>query len=195
MPAATREKRRINQHIINLNSPDPKVSARAEGYLIRYYGARALEPLLEACHHPNPVVRFRAVWALAYTHDPRAYETLLRLTDDPDEGVRYDATIALGILGDDRAIEPLIQMHSRHDATRPGGMAFRRLGLVSVPGLLDVLRRGNPAVRWSVVQVLGDFAEAFGDQRCIELLHDCRNDPDSMVRENTELWLNEISKA
>src|SRR5579872_3031502 len=98
MPNKTAEKRRIKHHIANLNSPDQKVSARAEGYLIRYYGARALEQLTEACSHPNPVVRFRAVWALAYTHDPRAYETILHLADDADERVRYDATIALGIL-------------------------------------------------------------------------------------------------
>lgn len=195
MPTATVEKRRINQHIANLNSPDGKVSVRAEGYLIRYYGSRALQPLLEACDHSNPVVRFRAVWALGYTHDPRAYETLLRLTDDPDEGVRYDATIALGILGDERAIEPLKQICLRNDVSRPAGMAFHRMGVRSVPALTELLHQGNPEVRWSVTQVLGNFAQEFSDQRSIELLQVAANDPDPAVRENAEFWLEEIRKA
>lgn len=196
MPAATVEKRRIHQHITNLNSPDEKVSVRAQGYLIRYYGSRALQPLLEACDHSNPVVRFRAVWALGYTHDPRAYETILRLTEDPDEGVRFDATIALGILGDERAIEPLKQIFLRNDVSRQAaGMGFDRMGVKSVPALIELLEQGNPEVRLSVTQVLGGFAQDFSDQRSIELLQVAANDPDPAVRENAEFWLEEIRKA
>src|SRR5438067_9894688 len=115
MAAKAAEKKRIERHIANLDSLDEEVSARAQGYLIRYYGARAKDQLIGACGHPNPVVRFRAVWALGYAKDSEAYETILRLCGDPDEGVRYDATIALGILGDGRAIEPLSQMLLSND--------------------------------------------------------------------------------
>ena len=129
---------RIAKHIANLNSPDQEVSRRAEDYLIRYYGARALEPLLAACDHPNPVVRYRAVWALACTHDSRAYETILRLIDDPDEGVRYDATLALGILGDRRAVRPLVEIALCDDATRPASGALARMRSVGIPALLEI---------------------------------------------------------
>ena len=153
---------------------------------------RALEPLLEACNHANPVVRFRAVWVLGYTHDSRAYETILRLTDDPDEGVRYDATIALGVLGDTRAIEPLTRYYLNNDGTRPAGMAFARMGLDVVPTLEEILRQGNGDVRWSVTQVLGNFVEKYRDEHCLELLKECRNDPDTSVSENAAFWIKEI---
>jgi HEAT repeat protein len=192
MPKETREQRRIRHQITNLNSPEFKVSVRGEHYLISFYGVRALDQLLEACHHPNPVVRFRAAWALAYTHDSRAYETILRLADDPEERVRYDAVIALGILGDDRVIEPLTRMFLSNDETRPAGMGFGKMGLKAVPALAEVLHQGCPEVRWSVIQVLGNFASDTGDQSCMEMLHKCAKDPDLYVRENAEYWLDEI---
>jgi HEAT repeat protein len=71
---------RMTKHINDLDSADENVSARAEGYLIRYYGAKALEPLIVACSHSNPQVRFRSAWILGHTHDPRAFDPLLRLT-------------------------------------------------------------------------------------------------------------------
>jgi HEAT repeat protein len=141
------------------------------------------------------VVRYRAVWALGYTHEPRAYETILRLTDDPDEGVRYDATIALGILGDQRAIKPLTQMCLKEDATRPAADGLSRMGLKATSALIELLRQGGPNVRWSAVQVLGNFAKEFGDRRSIELVQACVNDPDPEVRENAAFWLNDIGKG
>ncbi len=57
-------------HVANLGSPDQKIARRAEDCLIRYYGSRALEPLIEACADANSQVRDRAVWALGKTHDP-----------------------------------------------------------------------------------------------------------------------------
>lgn len=195
MTGKTDEKRRIERHIANLDSPDEKVSARAEGYLIRHYGSRALEPLLAVCDHTNPTVRLRAAWVLGHTKDLRAYETILRLTDDPDERVRYDATIALGILGDRRASDPLTRMYLRNDPTRPAGMAFDRMGVQFVPVLIEILREGVPEVRWSVLQVLGGFAEKFGDERSIQTLEEARNDRDTEVRENAEFWLEEIRKV
>jgi HEAT repeat protein len=195
MPKETAEKRRIERHITNLNSPEEKVSSRAEVYLIRYYGSRASKPLMEACHHPNPIVRFRAVWALGYTHDPQAYETILHLTDDPEENVRYDATIALGILGDERAIEILTQLFLSNDATRPAADALSRMGIKVVPALMVALDQGNSHVRWSALQVLGNFAKDFGDERCIELLQAYANDPEHEVRENATFWLDEIREV
>ncbi len=193
MPNLTAEKRRINRHITKLNSPDENVSRRAEDYLMRCYGSRALLPLLEACHHTNPVVRFRAVWVLGYTHDSRAYETILRLTDDPDERVRYDATIALGILGDDRALESLKQITLCNDE-RNIVLAFLRMGIKTVPVLTELLHQDNAEIRWAVTQVLGNFAQDFGDQRSLGLLQEAANDPDSSVRENVECWLKDISE-
>lgn len=153
--------KRIQQHIEALNSPDQKLALRAEGYLMRYYGSRALEPLITACDHPNYEVRFRAVWALAHTHDPRAYETLLHLTSDPAPEVRYDATLGLGILGDARAIEPLIELMSIPDL-EPSleGVAANglvRLGQQAAPALLLLLQSAVPSLRATVAYVLGDI--------------------------------------
>ena len=131
MAAISGEKRRIRRHILNLDSPDQEVSARAEGYLIRFYGVRALDELLTACRHPNSVVRLRAAWALGCTQDPRAFKTILRLTEDPDERVRYDSTIALGLHDDPRAVRPLIDMWLKNEVTQPAGMAFSRMGAKS----------------------------------------------------------------
>jgi HEAT repeat protein len=165
---------RISRHIENLNSPDEAISSRAEGYLMRYYGARALEPLIEACDHPNPVVRFRALWALAHTRDRRAYDPILRLMR-----VRYDATVALGVLGDLRAIEPLTEPLLCDDETRPAVMAFIRLGPATIPAMADILRRGNARSRWQAIQVLGNFQ----DERSLALIKQYCNDPDASVRE------------
>jgi HEAT repeat protein len=188
----SREKRRIRRHIDNLNSPDKDVSARAEGYLLRYYGARALDELIEACSHENPVVRYRAVWVLGYTHDARAFETILKLTDDTHEGVRYDATVALGILGDTRATEPLMRMWLANDETRPAGMAFGRMGVQAIPAVESILESGSPEVRWSATQVLGNFAQDHGDKQSIGILYKCLADPDPSVRENARFWIDEI---
>jgi HEAT repeat protein len=195
MSTRASEQQRIEHHIANLHSPDQKVASRAEYYLTHHYGSRAKKQLIQACSHPSPVVRYRAVWALAYTHDPDAYETILRLCEDPEESVCYDATIALGILGDLRALEPLTQMYLSDDITRPVGMAFSRMGLKSVPALIEVLRKGSPHVRHSVVHVLGGFAKEAGDQQCLALLEKCRNDPDSTVRESAEHEIEEIRKS
>jgi HEAT repeat protein len=193
MLKVTAEKRRIKHHITNLDNPDQKASYRAERYLIRYYGSRALEQLKEACQHPNPVVRLRAVWALGYTHDPQAYETILHLTNDPDEGVRYDATLALGVLGDERAIEPLTRILLHNDDTGAAATVFIRMGLKALPALTEALQQGSPVVRRSVLNVLGNFAEKFGDERCLQLLQAYAKDPDPVVREDVEFWLKEIN--
>lgn len=189
MATSPDRQRRIRRHIANLNSPDARTSERAEQYLIRYYGASALNELLEACDSRNPVVRFRAAWALGHTRDPRAFETLLRLTDDPDKGVRYDATLALGMLGDPRALQPLTAYFWSRDESRPGADGLCRLGLVSVPVLEDALRRGDPDLRWTAARVLGWLAEEHQDPRCIELLRGCLEDADREVREEASEWL------
>jgi HEAT repeat protein len=193
MPARADERHRIRRHIENLDSADEDVSSRAEAYLIRHYGVRALGELLEACRHPNPVVRFRAASALGHTGDPRAYDTLLRLTDDPDESVRYDATVALGVLGDMRALPALVRMCLSNDVTRPAAMALRKLGLEALPAVEEVLRQGDADSRWSAMQVVGGFAEEYRDERCIELLQKCLQDADPSVRSDAAFWLEEIA--
>ena len=80
----SRGSKRITEHIETLGHPGINVACRAEGYLVRYYGVRAVVPLIEACSHTNPQVRFKAARALGRIGDRTAIETLLRLTEDPD---------------------------------------------------------------------------------------------------------------
>jgi len=190
-----RSRKRIARHIDNLNSPDHDARCRAERYLLRFYVLRAADQLLEVVDHTNPYVRLYAAWVLAHTHDPRAFEPILRLCDDPDERVRYDATVALGILDDPRAIEPLKAILIKYDETRPAGDAFYRIGPKTVPALVDVLREGSTEARWCAVQVMGNFAQEYGDQRCIEMLREAMSDSDITVRENADYWLDEIRVA
>jgi HEAT repeat protein len=186
------EAERIRRHIENLASPDEGVSARAEGNLLRHYGVRALEQLIPACDHPNPVVRFRAVWVLGYTKDPRAFETILRLTDDPDERVRYDATIALGIHGEERAIPHLYWILLANDVTRPASTALARMGLSSMPALHKALKNRDYEIRHMAVNVVGGFAEQFGDAECIGILREFCKDPNECVRSDAGYWLEEM---
>ena len=184
-----RAQARIQQHIANLASPNLETASRAERYLIRYYGVRAFDQLVEACSDPNPCVRFRAVWALAYTHDSRAYETIVRLTDDEDERVRYDATIALGILGDVRAIEHLKQVWLLNDETRPAYSGMVKFRLQALPALAELLRHPDPDIRHPAVNVIGGLACETNDAGCIELLETCLDDPDPETRSDVEFWL------
>jgi HEAT repeat protein len=177
-----RTRRRIQRHIEALNSTDTDVAARAEGYLIRYYGVRAFEPLIAVCAHPNPAVRFRAVWALAYMHDARAYDTILQLTRDPEGSVRYDAAIALGILGDVRAIEPLVTLmrtpdpETAVDSAAAEGLV--RLGKPAVPALIAVLQQNAPELRRTAAYALGNI----GDEIAFEPLADLLRHPEENTR-------------
>jgi len=132
---------------------------RAENYLLRWYGARALEPLIAACSDPNMQVRYRSGWVLGSTHDARAYEPILQLTQDPDGFVRYEAAIALGILGDERAIVPLIslmqQPDEEHFVDSAAAMGLVRLGQTAIPALLEILTRGPEAHQCDAAWVLG----------------------------------------
>jgi HEAT repeat protein len=184
-----RAKKRLSRHIENLADADQEVSARAEFNLIRYYGIRAADELRTACRHPDPVVRFRAVWALGYTKDPRAFDEILSLTDDPDERVRYDATIALGIHADERAIPHLLRLLLLHDETRPAGMAFSRIGIRALPTLKQALTSDVSDVRHIAVNVIGGFAEDFGNDECLYLLQAHTKDPDPDVRSDAKFWL------
>jgi HEAT repeat protein len=61
-----------------------------------------------------------------------------------------------------------------------------------MPALQEVLRRGEGPVRWSAVQVLGNFAKHDRDARATQLLKQSLEDPDPEVRENARWWLEEI---
>jgi HEAT repeat protein len=187
-----RTRGRISRHIENLNSDDEQVSSRAGRYLIRYYGVRALDYLLEVCNHRNPVVRFRAAWALGHTGAPEAFEALLRLTDDPDERVRYDATMALGVLGDMRAAKPLFDMWLLADVSRPAPVAIMTLGVKALPFVEKALQEGSAGMRHTAVLVLWTYVTDDGSTRAIELLKGSLDDPDSDVRETAKLLLEEI---
>lgn len=181
--------KRIARHIAALNSPDTEgiqkdAAFRAQSYLIRYYGARALEPLLEVTYHLNPVVRYRAAHALGYAKDARALDTLLRLTRDPVGEVRYDAAMALGVLGDERAIDPLIALMSTSDLENcvdsAAATALMRLGKPAIPALLALLQNGLPdtRVRSMTANVLGGI----GDERAIDVLAGLLSDDDADMR-------------
>ncbi len=191
---STDSRRRIAGHIERLSDLDQKVSFRAERRLIRL-GSKAVPQLLGAADSPDPQMRFRVAWVLGHTRDPRALETLLRLTDDPDEGVRYDATVALGVLGDERAIPPLIRMWLLDDVSRPAAMALSRLGPVTLPAIEDVLVDANADLRHSAVNVVGQFAKQYGDERSMELVRGFADDSDSAVRADAEYWLEEAARA
>jgi HEAT repeat protein len=168
--ATASEKRtvdRIARHVANLGSPDKDVSYRAERMLIRYYGARALEPLIEVSDSPSAQVRFRAAWVLAHTHDARAYETILRLTRDPDGGVSYDAAIGLGILGDARAVEPLIALLHAPDeenssVASAAAQGLERLGTVAAPALLNVAENSTGSAREMAIYALANIGDVDG---------------------------------
>lgn len=55
-----RAARKIESHLANLASPDPRIWCRAQRYL-RLYGVRAFQPLLSSCDHESAEVRWRAV--------------------------------------------------------------------------------------------------------------------------------------
>jgi HEAT repeat protein len=152
---------RISKHIHNLGNPDDKVWGRAQGYLLRYYGVKALDQLIAACSAPDPQVRWRSAWVLGYTHEPRAYETLLRLTQDPSGYVRYDAAVALGVLGDERAIVPLISLMLQPDeescVDSAASMGLVRLGKSAIPALLEVLAHGTETHQGIAASVLGSL--------------------------------------
>jgi HEAT repeat protein len=169
-PSETRAAKRIKEHVANLGNPEGEIARRAEDSLIRYYGGRALEPLIGACADANPQVRSRAVWALGKTRYPRAYETILRLTDDPEGYVRYDAAIALGVLGDERAIASLVALMQKpdeqHCVDSAAAMGLDRLGQPAVPALLNVLQSGSNEARRLAASVLGSI----GDRGAVEPL-------------------------
>ncbi len=182
MAQTYRREKRIARHIENLAEPDQKVSARAEGYLIRYYGAEALEQLVEASDHPDMWVRLRAGWAPGYTKDPRAFETILRLTRDPDGYLHYDATIALGILGDDRGIAPLIAFMSvpeeEYSVDSAAAMGLGRMGAIALPAIIDLLDNGETNLRRTASYIAGGI----GDERAIEHIARLLGDDDPETR-------------
>lgn len=190
----TSVKKRIARHITNLGSPDRTVAWHAERYLIRYYGVRALEPLIAACDSPDPQVRFRAAWALAHTRDARAFDTILRLTRDPNGAVRYDAAISLGILGDARAVGPLVAlMHQSDeegsvDAAAATGLV--RLGMAAVPALFQVAESGSGKARVMAIYALGNL----GGKGVAELLRTLAPDADEQVRVAAEEALEQIAE-
>ena len=174
--------KRVREHVANLGNPDEKIARRAEDLLIRYYGSRALEPLIEACSEADASARSRAVWALGKTRDPRAYETILRLTSDPKGYVRYDAAIALGVLGDERAIAPLVALmqtpDARHCVDSAAAMGLDRLGKPAVPALLEVLQNGTTEARCLAADALGGV----GDDRAVGPLATLLSHDDKDVR-------------
>lgn len=184
--------RRIRRHIENLGHPDQELAAHAEAYLIRYYGMRALDDLIEATRSDNPHTRFRAAWVLGYTRDPRAFEPLVPLVEDPDPVVRYETTIALGILGDPRVVPILTELARRNHEDWPAFYAFSKLGRPAIPVMEEFLREPDPVLRRGAVDTLGGLAEDDGEVHCMELIQACLQDPEPDVRADAHFWLTEL---
>lgn len=181
--------RRIRRHIENLGHPDQELAAHAEAYLIRYYGVRALDDLIEATRSDNAMTRFRAAWVLGYTHDPRAFEPLVPLVEDPDPVVRYETTIALGILGDPRVVPILTELARRNHEDWPAFYAFSKLGRPAIPAMEELLREPHPALRHGALDVLGGLAKEDRDGHCLELVRACLQDPEPIIRSDARYWL------
>ena len=184
--------KRINKHIANLGNADSAIACRAEGFLMRCYGSRALEPLITACSNVNPQVRYRAAWALGHTRDARAYETILRLTNDADGAVRYDATVALGISGDARAVAPLVALLQTPDpecsVDVAAAMGLERLGHAAVPALINALGEGTENGRCLAASTLGSI----GDSRAVEPLTELLSSTTGVVQTAAQEALAEI---
>jgi HEAT repeat protein len=186
------ERRRIRRHIDNLGHEDDLTSYRAMAYLIRYYGARALEALVEASYSPNVRVRYRVAWALGHTLDPRAFEPLVRLVEDPDPAVRYDSTLGLGILGDPRVIEVLLDLARRCHHDWPAFNGFDRLGLQAAPVMEQLLQEPDAHLRHGAMAVLARLALDHRNGHCAELVRGCLTDPDANVRADAQYWVEEL---
>ncbi len=102
-----RSKIRMAKWVADLSSSERKIAEHAEACLIRHYGGRSTELLIQACLDASPAVRFRAVWILGKSKDVRAFDSIVVLLEDPDPSVQYDAAYALGELGDPRGFEIL----------------------------------------------------------------------------------------
>jgi HEAT repeat protein len=182
VPNERRAQNRIRQHIAALVHPDSKIAKRAESILIRYYGARALEPLIAACAHPDPRMRYRAAYTLGRTQDPRAFETILALARDPVGEVRYDAAVSLGHLGDPRAVAPLVALMSEPDeeycVSSAAAMALSYLGSAAVLAVIDALQHGSAEAKTLAPDVLGGI----GDPTAIPALRELLSDPDENTR-------------
>jgi HEAT repeat protein len=184
--------RRIRRHIENLGHSDQELAAHAEAYLIRYYGVRALDDLIEATRSDNAMTRFRAAWVLGYTHDPRAFESLVSLVEDPDSVVRYETTIALGILGDPRVVPVLTELARRNHEDWPAFYAFSKWGRPAIPVMEELLRESDPALRHGALNVLGGFAQEYADAHCVQLVRSCLQDPEPSIRSDAHYWLEEL---
>lgn len=178
---------RIEHHIQSLGEPDQKISARAEALLIRHYGARAANELVQACSHQNPIVRLRAGWALAHTGDPRALSALLVLTEDADDCVRYDSTIALGIVGGPDALQHVVRLWMLQDESLPAAMALMRWGDEALKVAADALSHPSAAIRLDALAILGGIA----DPSANSLIQQHIDDPDPDVREEAKFQIGE----
>lgn len=160
---------------------DGDAGQRAEANLVRYYGTRAIDDLIDLCADPNPTVRYRAAWALGKIGDARAFETVLALIDDPDERVQYDATLALGKLADPRAVDILVARLIK-DTTGAVAFALVKLGTLARKKLAPWLDDPRSDHRLAALTVLGHLED-------VDLVRPLADDPDPFVREEAAYWL------
>jgi len=153
----TKTRERIAYHISNFADPEVKIACRAEGFLIRCYGDRALDQLVEACQHDDPKVRWRAAWTLGQIGNAEAFEAILNATSDPVSFVRFEAAWALGILGDPRAIEPLVNLVFSPDPLKPSFAAIQglcELGDLAIPAVSCFIDHPDNEIRFTAISLI-----------------------------------------
>jgi RNA polymerase sigma factor (sigma-70 family) len=125
---ATRDPRAIDQLIVLLKDPDPRVRIGAAEALAETRDPRAVEALIAFLKGADSGLRERAASALANTRDPRAVEPLIALSHDADANLRSSAAAALCKMADPRAVDAFIALLKDEDPNVPGNASFSLFG-------------------------------------------------------------------
>lgn len=172
-----------------LKSHDFTVRREAAVALERIADERSADALMDALRYEEwqkdyPIlagVRAAAARALGKIGNPSAVKPLLRALEDPDDEVKIGAMRSLSEFPSEeslRAIEKFVD-HPSED--------IRRNSIESIAGLdpelgLRYASRALGDSSWMVRKTAAKVIRRFGDKRCLEVLLDNLNDPDTEVR-------------
>ncbi len=160
--------------------------AEAAAKALARLGAPGLDILSKVARDPDVDSNARAATfdGLAVSGDEAtALPILLEVLHDPaDDWLAYRAAHALGVLGSEVAIPDLIAALSDTGPFSSGAEeALLRIGLASIPPLMDLLVSGAEGTHWAAARVLREFS---GDVRVVQALTSALEDPDPEVRKS-----------